>query len=361
MRRKTALVVGTLFLLTFAIWAVQADENAGAPFFEKSLHFTGEGMRYWYEAEDGFMQITGIPYDELSCKNCHAQTRNSCDVCHVKKDSQQLAYSVANARKKETCLQCHAREGATIKMDQQRGTLGVHMAAGMECMDCHTAREVHGDGVAYKTMRDPKSRDVACTNCHQKDSDDYQAIPDTTSHKIHNNKLACNACHVENSMSCFNCHFGEFAKTKNKKISFTGKVKDWLLLINYNGQVTSATIQSLVGKNNEPFIMYAPYFTHSIMKQGRKCEQCHNAEAVNTLVEGRKFKMAQIENGKIDFFNGVVPVVPELLDWPFLEKVDGKWQPFEPTIEPLIQMGLFGTSISESQLKKLKRKYTYKE
>ena len=39
-------------------------------FYHKSLHATGEGMRYWYEKEDGFMQITGIPYaDGEDCIN----------------------------------------------------------------------------------------------------------------------------------------------------------------------------------------------------------------------------------------------------------------------------------------------------
>ena len=66
MRFKIFFLTAMVLLFVSAVLAAQAAEEDNAPFFEKSLHFTGQGMRYWYEAEDGFMKITEVPYDLLS-------------------------------------------------------------------------------------------------------------------------------------------------------------------------------------------------------------------------------------------------------------------------------------------------------
>ena len=326
--------------------------------FSNSLHRTGEGMRYWYEAEDGFMALTGIPYNELGCKKCHSK---GCSDCHLEKTEKGFVYSLEKARKNKTCFKCHARAQAVTKMDKSRNTPDVHLQAGMTCADCHTTREIHGDGNFYKTMRDPEAKDAACTNCHTKDANDYPALPVTKSHTVHKDKLDCNACHVQNTMTCYNCHFGEFAKTKSKPASFIGKVKDFLLLVKYKGKITSGNLQTLVSAEDKAFIIYAPYLTHSIMNQGRKCEECHKTEAVNQLASGKKFAMADVKDGKSTFYKGIVPLVPDLLEWPFFKKEDGKWVTFQPEQKPVIQMGLYAEPFTQDELKNLKRKHTYKK
>ena len=40
----------------------------------------------------------------------------------------------------------------------------VHHAAGMECIDCHTSRDVMGDGYAYSSMY--RQTEIACEDCH---------------------------------------------------------------------------------------------------------------------------------------------------------------------------------------------------
>ena len=40
----------------------------------------------------------------------------------------------------------------------------VHFAAGMECIDCHTSREVMGDGYATPDMRG--QLEIRCEDCH---------------------------------------------------------------------------------------------------------------------------------------------------------------------------------------------------
>ena len=352
--RKVSLCSLVLAVVLYAFFAHSEEPKNSLGFFSNSLHRTGEGMRYWYEADDGFMAITKKPYAELDCSKCHVK---SCDDCHAKKSGSGMVYSVAMARKSETCLKCHAREASTFKMDAARGTLDVHVAAKMVCTDCHTAREAHGDGTAFHTMRDPRAKDAKCSNCHTADSTAYTAIPNTDSHTVHGDKVHCNACHVQASMNCYNCHFGEFTRTGKRPGSFSGANKDWLLLTNYKGQVTSGTMQTLVGENREPFIMYTPYFTHSVTSKGRKCADCHGSKAVVDIANGKRFSPASFNDGKLSFYKGVIPLVPNLLDWIWLEKVDGEWKPFTPERKPLIQMGLFGTAITPEQLEKLKEEY----
>jgi hypothetical protein len=43
-------------------------------------------------------------------------------------------------------------------------TADVHFAAGMECIDCHTSRDVMGDGFSYTNMY--QQTEIACQDCH---------------------------------------------------------------------------------------------------------------------------------------------------------------------------------------------------
>lgn len=346
------LVILVVFLIIPA--PVSADDPDKC--FLSSLHHTGEGMRYWYEARDGFMAITGVPYKNLGCKSCHVK---SCNDCHLEKTKDGMAYSTDKARSSQTCLKCHSREKATIAYDELMDCRGAHACAYLGCIDCHTAREVHGNGTGYHSMRQTGAMTAACSDCHTADAVEYPPLPGTKSHTVHKGKLACNACHVQNTIACYNCHFGVLAETKSKPDSFAKRIKDFLLLVKYNGQVTSGTLQTLVGEKNEPFITYVPYFTHSIMNQGRKCEQCHNTEAVNTLASDEKFKPVVYENNDLTFYKGIVPLSPDLLEWLFLEKKNGKWIPFEPSQEPLVQLGVYAEPFSREELRKMAEKQIY--
>lgn len=356
--KKNVLALFVIIAVLVGGVEVYAAEQIQKNFFSNSLHKTANGMRYWYEAKDGFKSVTKIPYDELACKKCHA---TSCDTCHLENTKDGPTYSVDVAQKRETCLKCHSRAKAVFAMDEKKDALDVHIKSGMICVDCHTSREIHGDGVAYDSMRDPAAKDAACTNCHTKKSEDFPAIPKSKSHRVHKGKLDCNACHVRTTLTCYNCHFGEFARTKNKPQSFAGKVKDFLLLVKYKGKITSGNLQSLVSAEDKAFIVYAPYLTHSIMSEGRKCEKCHNTEAVNTLASNKEFTVATFKNGKSNFYKGVIPLVPDLLNWPFLRKEKNEWVTFEPKEEPVIQMGLYVEQFTKKELKKMKIRQYYKK
>jgi hypothetical protein len=344
-----ALVWGTSLLI--------AGPQPGHSFFDKSLHHRGEGMRYWYEKDDGFMQITGVPYDELSCKNCHIKT---CDPCHAEKKGEAMTFSTEKARKTETCLPCDGREALSMKFDKQADKNDVHFAADMACADCHEGEDVHGNGKEYTSMRQKGALNARCENCHKKESEEAPAFDtDIIAHKQHNKSHHCAACHVQSTMACMNCHFGEFLATGKKKGNFI-PAKDWLLLINYEGKITSATAMTFVHKKmdkpnakGEPFVVYAPYFTHSVSKKGRDCYSCHGTEAVKSMNNGSPLRMSTYKDGQLDSFKGVVPVIPGLLKWEYLDKKDGQWIVLPVDEEVKYQMACYGTALTKKQLKKL--------
>jgi len=326
----------------------EAGEKSGS-FFDNSLHATGEGMRYWYEEENGFKEIMGIPYSDLACKNCHADT---CDKCHKDEKDGTPVFSLKKSRDEKTCLACHKRTGAGRKFDKKAGIEDVHAAAGLTCTDCHSAVDVHGDGKKYTSMRSPDAVKVSCTTSECHCDLDMEIRP----HSVHKKaKIHCNACHVSSTITCVNCHFDDYLARGEKRVAgenfFPGK--SWTLLVNHEGWVTTGNSQTLVGKGKK-FVTYVPYFTHSVVKEGRQCTNCHGTDAAKKMAKGEKVEMGRFENGKITHFEGVVPFVPELMEWPWLDKdKDGKWVLIETEEKPLIQKAAYAEPFTESQLKKL--------
>ena len=312
-------------------------------FYHNSLHATGEGMRRWYEEDNGFMNITDIPYAKLDCKNCHA---DSCDRCHTERNGGKKVFSLQKARNSEMCLECHARQKVTMKVDKALGIEDVHATAGLECTDCHGAKDVHGDGAKYGSMRDPGAVEAACINCH---ADVAKANP---SHKRHIKNIDCAACHVSNTITCYNCHFDSFMATGKRPGNFIPG-KDWLLLVNHEGKVTSGNAQTLVYKGKK-FIAYVPYFTHSIMKKARQCDDCHGAEASKLLNEGGHVPVVKWEDGKLKPFKGVIPWIEGKLDWVYLDKKESKWVPMPNMSPDLTQRAGHATPLTEKQLRRLK-------
>lgn len=310
-------------------------------FFLKSLHYTTEGMGYWYDKNNGGLEtLTGIPYTKLGCKHCHTP---SCDACHKTEKENILSYSTETAKNNGTCLRCHARAKAVMNIDKKENQFDVHFAKDMKCSDCHTPREVHGDGTQYNSMRQTGAMVVKCENCHE-------PVPSSISHKIHRNKLDCNSCHVRHVVSCSNCHFETLLK-EGKKVAMP--LSGWVFLMNYEGRVTSANMQTFVTEGNKTFLIFAPQNSHSVMKDGRKCQDCHGIENVKKVQQG-KIDMTWYENGKLEHAKGVIPVVEGVAyDFVYHDYKNGKWIPIENAPEPLLQYAGYGNPLSEAQLKKL--------
>ncbi len=331
-----------------------SQETACLPsMFTQSLHYTGEGMRYWYEEEGGFANITGIPYQDLNCKSCHVK---SCDRCHVESKDGRRLISKEKARSSATCLPCHSRENLTFKFDAKTGQTDVHKQAGMECADCHQNTDVHGDGTFRRSMRSPGAVRASCENCHIKQEQAAPMFDDSLeSHQVHGGKLACAACHVSNTTACLNCHFDRYLETGKKPGNFI-PIKDWTLLINYEGQVTSGSAMTLVHENQK-FLSYQPYFTHSVMAEGRMCGDCHRNKAVRQMEDGRSVQMVTYEDGQVRNWQGVVPVRPDQLLWTYLNKTDDGWILVPNDTEPMIQFAAFGKPLTDEQMAHLYTEY----
>jgi hypothetical protein len=345
MLRNTALIFALTFLIALAVASLVVGENPEESCFSKSLHSTGEGMRYWYEKEGGFMDVTNIPYKELDCKNCHIKT---CDACHTQKVGETCLFSVNKAYDMSTCLACHSREGLTFKMGREKGNLDVHIEKGMVCANCHKGADVHGTGKPRKSMRDPGAVKTSCTTCHVADME-------VTAHEVHGGSLDCSACHVDNTTACMNCHFDTFLKTGSRKGTFF-PLQSWTLLINYEGKVTAATAMSLVYKDKK-FMVYAPYFTHAVDAKAKTCGECHDNSAMKLIEEGKSIPMMAFKDGKIVNWEGVAPVVPDKLDWVYMNKVGDKWVPIENDEEAKVQFVGYGTALTKEQLEKLATPY----
>lgn len=311
-----------------------------------SLHYTAEGMSYWYDKANGGLEtITGVPYEQLACSKCHVA---SCDACHLTEADGKPSYSTQFAKKQKTCLKCHAREAHMImKIDQAQHTEGVHFASGMTCMDCHTTQDVHGDGVAYNSMKEPGAVHVKCEQCHD-------AVSSSRAHTVHGDKLDCKACHVRQVVSCNSCHFETMLKDK-KRVS--RPVTGWKFLMNYEGKVTSANMQSFVAQENKTFILFAPQFSHSVMRGGSKCEECHATPIVDQIFNHDDLTLSWLqEDGKKQNLKGVIPVVDGVqYHCVYEDFADGTWTPIAHPAVPKVQYVGYGTPLTKEQLEKMEQ------
>jgi hypothetical protein len=312
-------------------------------FFLKSLHYTTRGMEYWYDKENGGLEmLTGIPYasPKLDCINCHVK---SCDVCHKTAEGDRALYSVKAAQNQEICLKCHKREKTIMKIDKDALQDDVHFAKQMQCKDCHTAGDVHGDGKEYNSMKQSGAIDANCEKCHK-------SVSQSASHQIHKDNLECKACHVRHVVSCSNCHIGTLVNER-KRVDI--KLSGWVFLMNYNGKVTSATTQNYVVPGNKTFLMFAPQNSHSVMKQGRKCGDCHSTDIVQQVQKG-SLKLTWLENNELKNVKGVIPVVDGVTyECAYQDYKDGKWIPIENPSLPEIHYAGYGTPLTKEQLRKL--------
>jgi hypothetical protein len=342
MKSIACLLMATIVYLSFSTSSFsQGTQEHECMFKSSSLHYTAQGMAYWYDKSQGGLEtITGIAYEDLGCKNCHI---SSCDICHKTEKEGKAIYSNEAARNQNMCLKCHARETSIMKINEKANTPDVHFAAGMQCMDCHTAREMHGDGVEYISMKQQGAMDVMCEQCHDN-------ITKTTSHTIHGNNLDCKSCHVYQVVSCTNCHF-ETMVNEGKRVAVP--VSGWSFLMNYNGKVTSANMQTFVVPGNKTFLMFAPQFSHSVSKEGKKCEDCHANTNVNKVGKGT-IDLTWLENDKVEQVKGVIPVVEGVqYNSVYQNFENGKWTPISNPENPKVQYVSFGSPLTKKQLDKL--------
>ena len=327
--------------LLLLVWVSTAySQEAKDTLFYRSLHYTASGMGYWYSQSNGGLEtITGIPYSQLSCQNCHV---SGCSRCHLTTTSDGPVYSGKVARQQEQCLECHAREASVLKTDKEFNRLDVHFARGMTCLDCHTVRDLHGDGKTYVSMKQEGAMETNCEKCHMPG--------ETRSHTVHGGKVDCKACHEQHVVSCTNCHF-ETQVQEGKRIAIP--VSGWLFLMNFNGKVTAANMQSFVVKGNKTFLMFAPQHSHSIMKKGRQCNECHATQIIQEIQKGT-VALTRLEDGKLQNIQGVIPVAEDV-DWEvvYQDREQGKWVPLSNPAKPRLHYAGYGQPLTKDQMRNL--------
>ncbi|MGB2985380.1 MAG: cytochrome c3 family protein [Phycisphaerae bacterium] len=291
--------------------------------FPTSFHGQRQATAYHYSAANGgFESISQVPITDLGCQACHkspladgteveaADYAPSCEDCHADRNN---PGPVAD----DICLGCHSRQA------KERALLtDVHANAGMTCMACHTEREMHGDGTEYDSFLSEGAMDTRCENCHADGDDPDAPIVEPESHDIHQGKLHCSACHVQSVLTCYACHFETEAVAGIGKRWFGQAPRTgFKMLMNYDGQVRTATFQSLTFGGSS-FVGVVPFVSHSITKEGIACGDCHrqggagNANIEEYVSDGQITVTAwdpEAEGAdRLVGPEGVIPVVP---DW----------------------------------------------
>lgn len=179
--------------------------------------FDAHGKPQEYGAVEDLDNLSGELYRKF-CSRCHVGTANGesyaaahasgCAACHFPwndtaiyegqdkpmqgKAGHSASHAMSALPDTQVCSRCHNRSGrialsyqglydgnnalvptrggeaGTVMSSGARNlthiTPDVHFSAGMECIDCHTSRDVMGDGFAYRNMY--LQTEVACEDCH---------------------------------------------------------------------------------------------------------------------------------------------------------------------------------------------------
>jgi hypothetical protein len=328
------LSLGVAALLSCAGWFAGAGTTpapaGGTPVFTLpgSLHGTAAGMRWWYERPNGLGALTGVSYADTNCGSCHA---SKCEDCHG-------PTGTAEPDQPTVCLGCHSRQNAEVTI----GAADLHFAAGLDCGDCHSLADIHGDGTSYDSMLQQGALSVTCESCHVNGS--APAPPNDAYHTQHGDKLTCDACHVATTTTCYNCHFNSLLEDHVKKPY--KPFQNFVILLNdKDGKVRVGTYQAVV-KDGTTFVAFGPYHGHTVSAQGRLCADCHNSARMTELKDTGKIVMttwnATIDPDTtkpigIEHTTGVIPFVPDKLEFQFVDydKATDTWSPLKTTADGL--------------------------
>ncbi len=302
---KLFLSCMVLIFLSGSLFA-QAD-------FNTSLHNTRAGKVFWYGAGNGgFETISNIPIDSLGCIQCHGASNADgepygddyepgCLDCHPNGSNFN-----PDSIKVDQCYSCHGRQKKEVAL----GFSDVHRDAGMKCWDCHTADDMHGDGTEYASMLEDGAIDVSCEDCHFEGG--TAPYPDHSQYDPHNGKLDCTACHAQTVLSCYNCHFESMVEDHIKRAY--KPINDFVILANRekDGKVYPMTFQSLTYQDSS-FVAFGPFTSHTITKEGRKCEDCHGNENVQEYFDTGKIQFAEWNDADsvLTWKHGIVPMPPD--------------------------------------------------
>ena len=267
-------------------------------------------MGYHYAKEQGgFEQFTHVAYQDLSCQGCHVQS-NQCDACHEK---------VGDKPTNDKCFACHKRQQAEQMFSPDYHIIPVSSGGlGMQCRDCHSLAQIHGDGKEYNSLhQNPNKVDCQKSNCHTKLNEDKPM------HKQHHEDLDCAACHVQVTPSCYGCHFTQQEGFAGN-IVFQPPIANWKLLVKSQktGKITTGGLQTVTSYQGQAFYSLAPYFAHTIPKEsGLECGDCHNSSALREYKAKGTMTLVTWDplSKSLNSLSGIIPIP---LDWKTALRMD---------------------------------------
>ena len=248
-----------------------------------SLHYTNAGMKNGVSPR--FSEKEKMVFDEAvfeqSCRSCHA----SCGDCHVQSpivsgvNSGFIAgHDFVRKDESKTCALCHGGRVYPEFTGEYGGRPDIHYRNGMTCLDCHSADQMHGDGVAYNGRRDVENK-PSCIACHEQTMNESPAAEEP--HAIHSESVSCTACHTATGYrQCSSCHVGEGA-TSNPAIVLGDNPRIPGQLTTLRLIPTVRTTFEKAGIHQENFDVLPNYWDavpHNIQKRTdrtRDCGTCH--------------------------------------------------------------------------------------
>lgn len=191
-----------------------------------SLHFTVRGEETLMKVRVAHRWPEAQPVFQQACQSCHA----SCGDCHVSKAKAARGglmdghLFVKRPPVEAGCGTCHGGRIAPEYLGKNQGfPPDVHWEkAKMDCIACHTAAQLHGDGTPYPNRHAVKTK-PSCLSCHP----DAKAMDSPIEqHAVHRDTVNCVVCHSTVYRGCDGCHLGEGAKSSLQfKIGVTSRAK----------------------------------------------------------------------------------------------------------------------------------------
>ncbi|WP_456427342.1 hypothetical protein [Desulfurobacterium sp.] len=118
-------------------------------------------------------------------------------------DLQKVASKIMAKPSKDVCLLCHAFSGggdgvkrpnlsSALFTKKVTKDIDVHMAAGMDCVDCHAFRN-HKVGTVGVDTFSREAKPVSCTDCHKHP---HKGVTGWFIEHFHTEHIACQTCHI---------------------------------------------------------------------------------------------------------------------------------------------------------------------
>lgn len=232
------------------------------------------------------------------CNDCHA-TCGDCHVSQPKSVGGGLLEGHDFVEKPSMSRNCTACHGSRVK-DEYYGAhdeipSDVHFRARMDCMECHSADEMHGMDMEGVDHRYAGAQEPKCITCH--DDIEMGEDSDTREHEKHDADLmSCQVCHSTTYINCVNCHVEQ---TEDGEPFFTVEDNYLGFYIGLNPERTEERPYKYVPMRHVPidpssFSYYGvelenftdrPTWTYAtphniqlITPQAERCSNCHDNE-----------------------------------------------------------------------------------